>query len=266
MFLLDRVQRHKDDAGARKCSSARSTGWQLGGIHDHLGGGFHRYSVDRYWQIPHFEKMLYDNGQLASVYAEALRADRPRATSAAPRSELCDFVLREMTDASGGFYAALDADSEGEEGKFYRWDKSGGREGPDARRVHAVRQVYGLDGDPNFEEKFYAPQLAQPLAEMADGTEADARRSWKRSSRRSARSCFDVRAKRPRPLTDTKILTADNGLMIGGLADAGRILKEPRYIEAADEGGRVRPDEAPQPTTAGCCGPMPAGRPSSTPT
>lgn len=229
-FLLDRVRR-TGDPQAKQMLVFTLERMSQGGIRDHLGGGFHRYSVDRYWQIPHFEKMLYDNGQLASIYAQAFeltgRDDFRRVTV-----ELCDFVLRELTDAGGAFYAALDADSEGEEGKFYRWERPEVEQVLTADEFKLFAQVYGLDGNPNFEEKFYAPQLSKPLAETAASlklTEADLEAKLAPIRKK----LFDVRAPRVRPRTDTKILTADNGLMIGGLADAGRLLKEPRYVAAA---------------------------------
>ncbi len=232
VFLIDRVQRHKD-AKAQEMLVGSLAGMQQGGIRDHLGGGFHRYSVDRYWQIPHFEKMLYDNGQLASVYAEAFaltgRDDFRRTTQ-----ELCDFLLREMRDETGGFYTAIDADSEGEEGKFYRWDKAEVEKALSADEFALFAQVYGLDREPNFEEKFYAPQLSKPLADVAKElslSEADLEARLVPIRQK----LLTVRSQRIRPITDTKLLAADNGLAIGGLADAGRILKEPRYIEAATQ-------------------------------
>ncbi|HUE73082.1 MAG TPA: thioredoxin domain-containing protein, partial [Pirellulaceae bacterium] len=242
VYLLDFARRYQDSENAeRKAEAANARTMlvatlekmSLGGIHDHLGGGFHRYSVDRYWRIPHFEKMLYDNGQLASVYAQGFdltqREDFKRITRG-----ICDFVLREMTDQAGGFYAAIDADSEHEEGKFYRWEKEEVLKLLAADEAELFSKVYGLTEEPNFEEKYYAPQLAQPLSAIAAGmktTEADLEQRLApiRAKLLAARS------KRVRPLIDTKILTADNGLMIGGLADAGRILKEPRYIAAAEK-------------------------------
>ena len=232
VFLLDRLRRVKNKQ-AEEMLLASLTSMSLGGIRDHLGGGFHRYSVDRYWMIPHFEKMLYDNGQLASVYAQAYeltgREDLARVTR-----ELCDFVLREMTDPSGGFYAAIDADSEGEEGKFYRWEKAELEKALTAQEFELFAKLFGVDGEPNFEEKFYVPQLARPLADSA----AEMKIAEADLEKRLApirENLLALRDKRQRPLTDTKILTADNGLMIGGLADAGRILKEPRYIAAAEK-------------------------------
>ncbi|HEX5105423.1 MAG TPA: thioredoxin domain-containing protein [Pirellulaceae bacterium] len=232
VFLLVRVRRDKNEA-AQAMLLGTLEKMSLGGIRDHLGGGFHRYSVDRYWSIPHFEKMLYDNGQLASVYAEAYaltgREDFRRVAS-----ELCDFVLREMTDESGGFDAALDAESEHEEGKFYRWEKAEIEKALTRDEFALFAFCYGLNGDPNFDEQYYAPQLPRTLAELAaqkNLTEEELEAKLVPIRKK----LFDLRARRPRPLTDTKILTADNGLMIGGLADAGRILKEPRYIEAAAE-------------------------------
>ena len=239
-FLLDRVRRHGDEQ-ARQMLAKTLDHLAMGGIRDHLGGGFHRYSVDRYWTIPHFEKMLYDNGQLASVYAQACElaqgngqwsrsADSYRRVAI----ELCDFVLRELTDEGGGFYAALDADSEGEEGKFYRWEKAEAEKALTADEFALFAKVYGLDGEPNFEEMFYAPQLSKPLAETAAEMKlSEAALEAKLAPIR--KKLFDVRAPRVRPLTDTKIITADNGLMIGGLADAGRILKEPRYVAAGEK-------------------------------
>src|SRR5262245_3402345 len=231
MLLLDRVRRHGDNQ-ARQMLAKTLDQMAQGGIRDHLGGGFHRYSVDRYWAIPHFEKMLYDNGQLASVYAQAYELtgnENYRRVA----SELCEFVMRELTDKGGAFYVALDADSEGEEGKFYRWAKSEVQKALPAEDFALFAKVYGLDGEPNFEEKFYAPQLSKPLAETA----AEMKLPEEALEARLApvrKKLFDVRAPRVRPRTDTKILTADNGLMIGGLADAGRILKEPRYVAAAE--------------------------------
>jgi uncharacterized protein YyaL (SSP411 family) len=232
VFLLDRVRRHSD-AQAQQMLVFTLDRMAQGGIRDHLGGGFHRYSVDRYWTIPHFEKMLYDNAQLASIYAQALELtghERYRRVAA----ELCEFVLRELRDEGGAFYAALDADSEGEEGKFYRWDKAEVEKALSAEEFALFAKVYGLGGEPNFEEKYYAPQLSRPLADTA----AEMKLSETALEEKLApirQKLFDIRAPRIRPQTDTKIITADNGLMIGGLADAGRILKEPRYVAAAEQ-------------------------------
>jgi uncharacterized protein YyaL (SSP411 family) len=231
VFLLDRVRRTSDDK-ARTMLVETLEKMSLGGIRDHLGGGFHRYTVDRYWHIPHFEKMLYDNGQLVSVYAQAWELTK-RDDFKQVAVELCEFVLRELADGTGGFYAALDADSEGEEGKFYRWDKADVESAlaPDDFKLFAA--VYGLDRAPNFEEKYYVPRLSRPLAEIA----AELKIGEKVLNERLAPLCarlLEIRNKRPRPRTDTKILAADNGLMIGGLADVGRIFNEPRYVAAAE--------------------------------
>ena len=232
VFLIDQVERTKNQQ-AQDMLVKTLEGLAQGGIRDHVGGGFHRYSVDRYWRIPHFEKMLYDNGQLASVYARAWeltgREDFRRVCR-----EGCDFVLRELTDEQGGFHAAIDADSEGEEGKFYRWEKSEVETllGPDDFALFAA--VYSFDRAPNFEEKYYVPQLARPLAESAAQHKlTDEQLDEKLRPMRD--KLLVARNRRTRPLTDTKILVAECGLMIGGLADAGRIFKEPRYVAAAEK-------------------------------
>ncbi|MGI8982145.1 MAG: DUF255 domain-containing protein, partial [Pirellulaceae bacterium] len=232
-YLIDRVQRSKDEE-AKKMLVATLEKMEMGGIRDHLGGGFHRYSTDRYWKIPHFEKMLYDNGQLAGIYAEAFRLTG-REDFRRVCEEMCDCILREMTDSSGGFYAAIDADSEDEEGKFYRWEKAEVQKLLTKEEYQLFSVVYGLTGEPNFEEKFYVPQLAKPMSEIAMAlkmkeSELEAQLLPIRKKLLAARD------KRPRPLTDTKVLTADNGLMIGGLADAARILKNDRYLTAATKG------------------------------
>ncbi len=232
VYLLDRAKRLKDEK-AREMLVGSLAGMQQGGIWDHVGGGFHRYSVDRYWQIPHFEKMLYDNGQLASIFAEAYELTG-REDFARTSREICEFLLRELRDETGGFYTAIDADSEHEEGKFYRWEKAEVEKTLSADEYKVFTEVYGFDRDPNFEEKFYVPQLAKPLAEIAAEmklTEADLEKNLVPIRKK----LFDTRAKRERPITDTKLLAADNGLAIGGLADAGRILKEPRFVEAASK-------------------------------
>lgn len=234
VYLLHRC-RPKDAAAARDSATKLLTltldRMARGGIRDHLAGGFHRYSVDRMWRIPHFEKMLYDNAQLAVVYAEAsVLLQQPGYAQIA--REICDFVLAEMTDDAGCFYTALDADSEGEEGKFYRWSKAEVEKLLPAEKFPLFASAYGLTKDPNFEEHFYVLQLAGSWENLAEKTKLPVAELQSQLAP-LRQTLLAARGKRERPLTDVKILTADNGLMIGALADCGRLLKEPRYLEAA---------------------------------
>ncbi len=201
-----------------------------GGIRDHLGGGFHRYSTDRTWTVPHFEKMLYDNGQLLRVYALAYELE-PRDEYRLPAEEIVAFAEREMRDEGGAFYAALDAETDGQEGRFYVWDRAEVEQELAPEEFQLFAAIYGFDGEPNFEGR-YIPLLQVPLAESAasrDLTEQalDAR------LRPLRQKLLTLRNKRERPLTDTKILTGWNGLMIAGLAEAGRVFQKPEYTAAA---------------------------------
>ena len=235
-FLLyrarDKQQAGEDSREALKMLRVTLDRMAMGGIRDHLGGGFHRYSVDRFWKIPHFEKMLYDNGQLATVYAEAFQLTGDENYRQVVR-EMLDFVLREMTDKEGGFYSALDAESESIEGKFYRWEKQEVEKllSPEEYKIFAG--IYGLDRTPNFEGEYYAPQLAQSMQDLA-GLQKMKRAELEAKLLPIRQKLLASRSRRPRPLTDTKILTGWNGLMIRGFADAGRILDEPRYVQAAE--------------------------------
>ncbi|MDA7951140.1 MAG: thioredoxin domain-containing protein [Pirellulaceae bacterium] len=199
-----------------------------GGIRDHLGGGFHRYSVDRFWHIPHFEKMLYDNGQLLSVYAKAYEFSGDENYKVVGE-ELADFILREMQNPSGGFYAAYDADSEGEEGTFYRWEKEEVKEILSEEEFHAFSQRYGLEELPNFEGKYYVPRL-QNLSVEDDLKES------KQLLASSRQKLYEARARREKPALDTKIIASWNGLMIEGLAKAGVAFEREDYLNAAEKG------------------------------
>ncbi|HZY86719.1 MAG TPA: thioredoxin domain-containing protein [Gemmataceae bacterium] len=203
-----------------------------GGIYDHLGGGFHRYSTERTWTVPHFEKMLYDNAQLCEVYADAYRRTKSLLYKRVLEGTMA-FVARELTAPEGGFYSALDADSEGEEGKFYVWT---GKEIDavltDKEDAALFKKVYGADGKPNFEEKYHILVLAKPLAETAKGLkltegQLEARLAPLRQKLLAARS------KRVRPFLDTKILTAWNGQMIAGAARAGGALGDKAHTDRA---------------------------------
>ena len=193
-----------------------------GGIYDHLGGGFHRYSTERTWTVPHFEKMLYDNAQLVELYSEAYR-QKPNESYRRVIDETLAFVAREMTSPDGWFYAALDADSEGKEGEFYVWTAKeldailGG--GDDAK---LFRATYALE-KPNFEEKQFILRTEKPL------TDAGLIKKFEPLKTK----LFDARAKRSRPFLDPKLITAWNGQMIGAYAKAGEVLKEPKYTQAA---------------------------------
>ena len=160
-FFIDQVKNNPDEAKkslAKNMLVKTCEGMMMGGIYDHLGGGFHRYSVDRFWHIPHFEKMLYDNGQLATVYAEAYELTGREEFKRVVEGILA-FVDRELVAESGGIYSSLDADSEGEEGKFYRWELKEIKEALTADEYTLFAAIYGLNNEPNFEGEYYAPQL-----------------------------------------------------------------------------------------------------------
>ena len=235
-FLLDQIRRSTDPKDpqtdmAKKMLVTTCERMMMGGIYDHLGDGFHRYSVDRYWKIPHFEKMLYDNGQLATVYAEVYQLTG-REEYRNVVEGILSFVDRELVAPSGGIYSSLDAESEGEEGKFYRWKLPEIKAVLDQQEYALFAAVYGLNDPPNFEGEYYAPQLSKPLSNHA--TERSLSLSELESKLVPIRKkLLDVREKRVRPLLDTKILTAWNGLMIRGYADAGRILENERYVQTA---------------------------------
>ncbi|MFK8112869.1 MAG: thioredoxin domain-containing protein [Rubripirellula sp.] len=235
MFLLDRIDRESVPEAQRKSAqrmlSKTLDGMISGAMWDHLGGGFHRYSVDQKWQIPHFEKMLYDNGQLATVYALAYEQTE-REEYRFVVEGICDFVLRELLAPGGAFYSALDADSEGEEGKFYRWTKDELAELESKEQYELAASVFRFDQSPNFEEHFYAPDPRMSLTEAASSRDMTFSKLIESVSEIRS-EMFEIRSKRERPITDVKILTAWNGLMIAGLAEAGRVLERQEYLDAA---------------------------------
>jgi len=235
VFLIHRMQdqgvSEEDRKAARSMLIKTLDGMISGAMYDHLGGGFHRYSVDQRWQIPHFEKMLYDNGQLLSVYAEAFQATGQKEYQRIVEGT-ADFVIRVLQDSKGGYYSALDADSEGEEGKFYRWTAEELNEFEQSESLKLARAVFNLQGEPNFEGEFYVPDPRMTLTEAARKRDLDYDELLERL-RPARRQLFNRRSKRSRPLTDQKILTAWNGLLIAGLADAGRILQRDDWIDAA---------------------------------
>ncbi len=202
-----------------------------GGIHDQLGGGFCRYSVDAQWSIPHFEKMLYDNGPLLSAYADLARVTGDPRFAEVARG-IVGWMTREMRAPDGAFFSSLDADSDGEEGKFYVWTDAEVRSllTPDEYAVAAPH--YGLDGAPNFEGHAWNLRLRAPLAEVAARLAISPAAAHSRLDAAKAR-LFAARAARIRPGLDDKILTSWNALAIAGLARAARALDEPGWTDLA---------------------------------
>jgi uncharacterized protein len=203
-----------------------------GGLYDQLGGGFHRYTVERTWTVPHFEKMLYDNAQLAELYARAYRLTGKRLYRRIVEETLA-YVLREMTSPEGGFYSSQDAETHHEEGRFYVWtDKELDAALPDKDANKLFRKVYGAGGEPNFEKKYHILTLPKPLAEAAKDLKM-AEPELRKLLGRLRQQVFEVRSKRDRPFRNEVMLTAWSGQMIGGFAEAGRALKEKKYLDAA---------------------------------
>jgi len=201
-----------------------------GGIQDHLGGGFHRYSTDRYWHVPHFEKMLYDQAQLADVYVAAFQQTGKAAYREAAEG-IFRFVLREMTDPKGGFYSALDAETEGIEGEYYVWSKKEIVRILGEKDAALFGRVYGLDEPKRFEHG-YVLHLPKPLADVAKELKTPLPELKQRLAAMRAK-LLSARGKRKPLLRDDKVLTSWNGLMIRAFAHAGRVLKEPKYTQAA---------------------------------
>ncbi|HVV50139.1 MAG TPA: thioredoxin domain-containing protein, partial [Polyangia bacterium] len=218
--LLLRYHRRTGDAEALRMATLTLEKMAAGGINDQIGGGFHRYSTDERWLVPHFEKMLYDNALLAVAYLEAHQATG-RADFARIARETVDYVLAEMTAPSGAFYSATDADSDGAEGKFFIWSEPEIRAalGPGPVADRFVR-YYGVTPAGNFEGRNI---LFVPKPDEQERAALVAARA----------KLYAIRARRIPPARDDKILAAWNGLMISALAQAGRILGEPRYTAAA---------------------------------
>src|SRR5205085_3286568 len=138
-----------------------------GGIRDHVGGGFHRYSTDRFWRVPHFEKMLYDNAQLLAVYARAQEIG-PREEFLSVILDLVSFISREMTSPEGAFYTAIDAETDAKEGLYYLWTRQEVQKQLTADQYKLIAPAYGLTDEPNFEDR-YILQLAHPQTEITSG-------------------------------------------------------------------------------------------------
>ena len=238
----------KSDSGKRALETNLVTLRKMaaGGMHDHLGGGFHRYSVDRYWHVPHFEKMLYDQAQLAVAYLDAFQITQDRQFESVAR-DILDYVARDMTSKAGGFFSAEDADSliengkpEHAEGAFYVWTKKE----IDAALGEAAEIFnfhYGVQPDGN------TPVGSDPQGEFRGKniliqrhTTTETAQHFKKSEdevlqslARSREKLLSIRAKRPRPQLDDKIIASWNGLMISAYARAAQVLNEPRYLESA---------------------------------
>ena len=221
MELLIRRAALPDSESARNMLETTLDAMAGGGLNDHLAGGFFRYSVDARWEIPHFEKMLYDNAALLSAYSLAFQfTGKPRYAEVA--SATADWLLRDMRHAKGAFFAALDADSEGEEGRYYLWTPSEAKSllGDDAYAGFAAR--YGLNREPNFEGSSWH------LVEQPNGADD--------ASLKTARErLLKARGRRERPLRDEKLLTSWNAMTVRGLAIAGRCLQRPDLSQAAGQ-------------------------------
>jgi uncharacterized protein len=231
-FLLRRYQRTGDE---HTLNMVRKTldGMASGGMYDHIGGGFSRYSTDERWLVPHFEKMLYDNALLTRTYLEAAQVTNEQ-TYRRVATETLDYMLREMTSPEGGFYSATDADSEGVEGKFFVWTPEDIRQivptDEDARLFCAY---YDITPSGNWEHKSIpnTPKSIEEIAQELHVSPEDLRQTIDRLKPR----VYDARRQRVPPGLDDKILTAWNGMMISAMAEGARVLGDTTYLEAGEE-------------------------------
>ena len=203
-----------------------------GGIQDHLAGGFHRYSTDAQWLVPHFEKMLYDNAALAPLFAACAELAGPSYGFARVARRTLDFVRRELTSSEGGFLSAIDAETDGHEGAYYTWTRKELEGFLDKEQFELVALVYGCDGAPNFEEDRYVLHLPKTYADRATEMGVSEEELFRHLDP-AHEALLVARARRKRPLVDDKVLCDWNGQMIAAMALAGKRLSEPAYVEAA---------------------------------
>ena len=229
-FLL-RWHRRTGETAALDMVEQTLTAMRHGGIFDHIGLGFHRYSVDETWLVPHFEKMLYDQALLALAYTEAYQVTGKKTFAQAAR-DIFTYVLRDMTSPEGGFYTAEDADSEGREGLFYVWkpEEVTAILGEDTGRLFS--EFYDINEAGNFEEGLSIPHVTETVEAfcLRKGLNPD---ETEKSLAQARQALFEARNKRVHPLKDDKILTAWNGLMLAALAKGSQALGETNWVEAA---------------------------------
>ena len=230
-FLL-RWHLKRPDSRALEMVQQTLTAMRRGGIFDHLGKGFHRYSVDERWLVPHFEKMLYDQALLALAYLEAYQLSQDEFFADAAR-DIFTYVLRDMTSEEGAFWAAEDADSEGREGAFYVWDPQSISEVLEPELDGLIRGYYGVMQQGNFEHGQSILWERTPLLTFAEhnGMAPD---ELERKLDQAREKLLQARGKRPRPLLDDKVLTAWNGLMVAAFALGYQALGDEVYLQAAN--------------------------------
>lgn len=238
--LLLRAWQRTGKADLKEMATVTLDRMALGGLYDHLGGGFHRYSTDAQWRVPHFEKMLYDNAQLVPAYLEAWQATGNAFYRRVARETL-EYLLRDMRDACGGFHSSEDADSEGEEGRYYLWTEGEILEVLGQTAGTAFCRHYRIDPEGNFtsHEAYHAGQniLYAAASPEEHGEE------WAEDLGRMRVKLLERRALRVRPGRDDKVLTAWNAMTISALARGAQVLDELRYLRAAEEAGAFLREE-----------------------
>ncbi|MBC8285482.1 MAG: thioredoxin domain-containing protein [Nitrospinae bacterium] len=229
MRLLLRIAQRTGDKRAVDMVAATLEKMARGGIYDHLAGGFHRYSTDSIWLVPHFEKMLYDQAALAMVYLEGYQITKNEVFESVARGIL-DYVLKDMTGPQGGFYSAEDADSEGEEGTYYVWSDAELKKNLTLPEYQQTYKVFGVTSGGNFEET--GKNILHLNKEI----------SWAKSNSPEVKALknklLKIREKRERPFKDDKVLTAWNGLIISAMAKAAQVLQDEKYLKAAQRSAK----------------------------
>ena len=229
LFLL-RFWRRTGDEGALKMVEKTLKAMRMGGIYDHIGFGFHRYSTDPNWLVPHFEKMLYDQALLILAYLDAYQATS-KEEYANTAKEVLAYVLRDMTSPDGAFYSAEDADSEGEEGKFYVWSKGEIEEILGVEEAEVFSKLYNVDINGNFFDEATKSKTGKNIIHL----KSDLSDTLTIDIELIRNKLFEAREKRIKPHKDDKVLTDWNGLMIAAFANAGYIFNEPKYIQVAEK-------------------------------
>jgi len=233
-FLLRTFVR-TGNADALEMVRTTTTKMAYGGMYDQLGGGFHRYSTDAKWLVPHFEKMLYDNALLSRVYLHYYQVSQDELARETTKGIL-DYVIREMTNDEGGFYSTQDADSEGHEGKFFVWDIAEIKSVLGEKVANFFCAAYDITDSGNFEGE-NIPNIKHSLKAVAEkaGVTLD---ELNASLSQSKRKLFEVREQRIKPDRDEKVITAWNGLMLASFAEAGVVLDRPDYLDIARKNAR----------------------------